>query len=319
MLVWRDIGEQIIKSAQSSTKNVVIIAPFIKQATLGRILNVLPLDVPVTCVTRWRVEELKCRVSDLEVYVELMKRRDSKLFLVNDLHAKYYRFDNTIIIGSCNITNAALGYHSNSNLELSYFLHAEESTRSFEEFVLKDGIAVSSQLYESMKIILEKMPEFINGFSDSLKSLVGNKDQNQYSLIEKSKDVKNWLDWLPSCRSPEFLYDVYMGNESMLSQSALIDAKRDLQQLFPPPGLTRTQFNGFISGTIMMSPLIEKLAKFATTPRRFGEMKNKVRELLPNSSPENDWQTLMRWLLYFLPERFTFHVANFSEIFTAKW
>ncbi len=310
MLVWQNIGEQLINIAQSSKKNAVIIAPFIKQVILRRILDALSFEVQTTCITRWRVEELMCGVSDLEVYSELKKRENSNLFLVNDLHAKYYRFDDTVIIGSFNLTNAALGYNPISNIELSYIVQEGEATSAFEKFVFENSVPVSSHMYDSMKNILKSMPE---------SSDVDNKNINQSFIVQGFNEIKSWNTWLPTCRSPEFLYNVYMGDESKLSQSALLDAKRDLHQLSPSVGLTRTQFIGFISGTISMSPIVDKLAKFAIVPRRFGEMKRKVGELVSNSSPANDWQTLMRWLLYFSPERFTVRVENFSEIFTAKW
>lgn len=315
MLVWEGIGERLDALARLTTTEVVVVAPFIKRSALQRVLEGVQPDVTVLCVTRWGVNELASGVSDLEAYLDLIKRGNARMLLVKQLHAKYFRFDRNVLVGSCNITSAALGFKAPSNLELMVTLQAGEQTSAFEATVIADAVIVTHGMYEAMKRVLEAMPtmpaedDAASGFDvDPLSS-----------VCSTPSATIGWAQWLPTCRAPDSLYDVYAGRLDDLTLVTRAAAQQDLQQLAPPHGLTRAQFEAFIAGTILSSPVVARLAEFAVTPRRFGEMKDMLRVIAPVTSATNDWQTIMRWLLHFAPDRFDMHVANYSEIFAAKW
>ena len=85
-------GDQLLQLCQNSKSNVMLVAPFVKEKVLNRLLSVISGDVAVTCITRWRPEEIKSGVSDLAVWDCLKERPGSGLYLKHNLHAKYWNF-----------------------------------------------------------------------------------------------------------------------------------------------------------------------------------------------------------------------------------
>lgn len=109
MILWEGLGRRLEALTAMAQDEVVLVAPFIKRVTLQRLLERLPPATPLLCVTRWRIDELACGVSDLDIWLDLVARGNAELLLIRDLHAKYYRFDQDVMMGSCNLTSSALG------------------------------------------------------------------------------------------------------------------------------------------------------------------------------------------------------------------
>ena len=62
-------------------------------------------------------------------------------------------------------------------------------------------------------------------------------------------------------------------------------------------------------------PLISQVDQLLNQPRRFGEVRDLLKALCgPSFDASRAWQTLMRWMLYFLPERYKLTVPHHSEI-----
>ncbi|WP_221307249.1 phospholipase D family protein [Paraburkholderia atlantica] len=315
VLVWKGLGECLKALAQSATAEIVIVAPFIKRATLRQLLADVPPDVALLCVTRWRVDELACGVSDLDVYIDMAERRNARMLLLKDLHAKYFRFDGDVVAGSCNVTGAALGFKDPANVELAVILQKNERTSVFEADLIADGVTATHEMYEAIKRVLKIMPITQ---AMSIAGEGGRSDPPPLACNATGATI-GWAHWMPACRSPDSLYDAYAGHLDGLTRATRDAAYQDLAQLAVPSGLTRVQFEAFVGGTILSSPVVARLAEFCSIPRRFGEVRNLLRVIAPTASATNDWQTIMRWLLHFAPNRFAVHVANYSEIFTAKW
>jgi hypothetical protein len=315
VFLWKGIGEHLGALARSTTAELVVIAPFIKRLALKRVLESAPPEALVHCVTRWKVDELVRGVSDLEVYSDLVERGNARMLIANGLHAKYFRFDRSVVVGSCNVTDAGLGFKVRSNLELAVSFEADQQTSAFEAVVFADAFPVNRTMYEAMKHILGAMP--------AMPRLPDEVEGAEADLFDSTSTTAaattGWADWLPSCRAPDCLYDAYVGHVENLTLATRVAAQQDLHQLGVPRGLTQAQFDAFVAGTILTSPMVARLAEFAITPRRFGEMRDLLRVIAPATSAASDWQTIMRWLLHFVPDRFAMHVANYSEIFTANW
>jgi len=315
VLLWEGIGECLEALAGSAKTEIVVVAPFIKRGALQRILADVSPDVALLCATRWRVDELACGVSDLDVYVDVAERGNAHMLLLKDLHAKYFRFDGDVVVGSCNVSGAALAFKDPANLELAAILQMGERTSDFEAQLIADGVPATRGMYEAMKHVLGIMP----ATSASMAASEGaDADPSAPASLGGNATI-GWAQWLPTCRAPDALYDAYAGRLDWLTLATRDSAQQDLQQLAPPSGLTRAQFEAFVAGTILSSRVIARLAEFSTTPRRFGEVRDLLRVIAPTASATNDWQTIMRWLLHFAPNRFVVHDANYSEIFTAKW
>jgi len=115
------------------------------------------------------------------------------------------------------------------------------------------------------------------------------------------------------------LFQAYGGTRPDMSGGAYIAALEDLACLDLPVGLSEVIFSAYISSALLASPMVSQVAQFAATPRRFGEMRAFLKQISGTTNSTNDWQTLMRWLHYFQPDRFEMYTANYSEIFKANW
>ena len=71
----------------------------------------------IECFTRWTPLNIQMGASDLDCRTAVVDRGGS-FRLHNRLHAKYYRFDNQVLVGSANLTAAGLSYPRDGNLEI---------------------------------------------------------------------------------------------------------------------------------------------------------------------------------------------------------
>ena len=125
--------------------------------------------------------------------------------------------------------------------------------------------------------------------------------------------------WLPTLRNPEDLYIVYCGQTEKLSTASKTAALIDLRSLPVISNLSQKVFQAYIGTLLLQKPIIQKVDSLVKTPQRFGAVKNLLNSLPCSNNlhfnAERAWQTLMRWLLYFLPNRYALSVPNYSEVF----
>ena len=309
------LGTELEKLCAEARNEVLLVAPFIKAPVLEKLLNEIPLDVPLRCVTRWFPEEIVAGVSDLEVWSLIKERPNSSLWLRPDLHAKYYRADEQCLVGSANLTAKALGWSNQSNLELLVTITAQEpSIKTFETKLLTGCVPVDEDLFEqisaTVKLLAEQHPDSL---ARSL-SIVELKEENLPTNNLVAVDA-----WLPTLRNPEDLYLAYSGLTEKLSTASKIAALTDLRSLTIIPNLSQKVFQAYIGTLLLQKPIIQKVDTFVKTPQRFGAVRDLLASLpcanLPDFDAERAWQTLMRWLLHFLPNRYALSVPNYSEVF----
>ena len=288
---------------------VLLVAPFIKVHSLERLLGGVAANVRVQCVTRWRPDEIAAGVSDLDVWFLVRERVNSSLWLRSDLHAKYYRGDQQVLVGSANLTNAALGWSKWSNLEL---LISSEILPDFERELFTGSVAVDDGLYNHVKQMVEALPAntFVNRESDNIAPDLPDVEDIQSVPIAA---------WLPMLRHPENLYIAYTGNWDLLGTGSRVAALHDLQALYIPHGLSREQFESYIGAQLLQTPIVRQVDQFIETPQRFGAVRDFL-ETLPCAAREDfdadiAWQTLMRWMQCFMPRRYTLDVPGHSEVF----
>ena len=303
-------GTELSNLCTEANKEVLLVAPFIKAAVLERLLNEISPDVSLRCITRWVPEEIVAGVSDLEVWSLIQNRSNSSLWLRPDLHAKYYRADHRCLVGSANLTGKALGWSDSPNLELLVTLSADEpAIKTFEKELLAGCIPVDRDLFEQVSATVKLLSE--QNIDSTPRSL------SEIELIEEkliSADT-----WLPILRNPEDLYLAYSGQTEKLSTASKIAALTDLRSLPIIPNLSQKVFQAYVGTLLLQKPIIRKVDSFVKTPQRFGAVKNLLNSLpcseINSFNAERAWQTLMRWLLYFLPNRYALSVPNYSEVF----
>lgn len=301
-------GDQLETLARLAKKELLLVAPFVKLTALQQILSHVSPDVSIRIVTRWRVDEIAAGVSDLEIWELVSSRPKTFLWLRSDLHAKYYCADNDqTLVGSANLTNAALGWSRQSNLEL---LIESLVLLEFEEELFRGTAQVDESMYQHIKQITDEMPkiQFIVPFTTGL-SLDDTVDELNGVSIES---------WLPSLRHPEKLYIAYQGKADQLGTGSRIAAESDLQILNVPPNLDKTQFESYVGVQLLQMPIVRKVDEFVGESQRFGAVRDYLRSLPCADRKDFDadiaWQTLMRWLRYFIPTRYVVTTPHHSEI-----
>jgi hypothetical protein len=126
-------------------------------------------------------------------------------------------------------------------------------------------------------------------------------------------------EWYPQFRVPAELYRVYKGSVDY-SDDVLSAARRDLLALTPPAGLGLASFEAAIGIALRETRLLRGLDAFlGTDERRFGEVRDWVASWLEHPDGEGTaTQTLVRWLLTFLPDRYLYRRPGYSELLSLR-
>ena len=300
------LGDRLGDFCRQATREIVLIAPFIKARALDRILEFLGADVNLLCVTRWLPSEIASGASDLEVF-EIVRDHHGSLRLRQNLHAKYYRSDGHVLIGSANLTNSALGWTSDPNLEI--LIPVDNTTRDiteFEKYVLSGAIEVDLELYESMVAASENWPNL----------------DIEYTLgdtVDLSDRPESLGIWIPASRFPTSLYKVYQNmNSDDLPKLTREAGLRDLSVLQPPSGLDEELFNQTIGVSLLTMPVFDLIDHQVVTSQRFGAMRDLIKQKcnFTNDEATRAWQTLIRWIRHFLPDRYEYTRPKHSERIT---
>lgn len=313
------IGENLCKLFSQAEEKIVIVAPFIKRKIIEKLIKNVPTIIPIHCVTRWRPDEIALGVSDLDVWPLLQQRGNAKLQICYNLHAKYYRADQRCIVGSANVTAAALGFSTRPNLELVVEVPSQHPVLQAFEYQLSElAVDVTDQIYDDISIIVEQFKK------QMLPNLLLPTMDLSTAEANDSETVAQTLIWWPKMRHPSDLYNVYINKVEDLLDDSVRAGRDDLTVLGIPINLTETMFHGYVASLLIQQPLVKHINKYLYQPQRFGAMKEYLRkffstlelELKPDATVL--WQTLMRWLTYFLPQRYEITVPNHSEIFHLK-
>lgn len=303
-------SSQLVQLITQARKELLLVAPFIKVNTLQKLLENIHEQVYVKCVTRWRSDEIIAGVSDLEVWLLIRNRPNSTLWLRSDLHAKYYRGDQQVLIGSANLTDAALGWSRQPNLEL---LVPTNIQLEFEQLLFAGSVLVDDSIYEHIRDIVDNIREQTPIQPPTTTIELSDEEVGEIVPIE---------EWLPMLRHPEKLYTAYIGELDQLGTGTRIAAIRDLGILDIPLGLSKDAFEASVGVQLLQQPIIRQVDQFVTTPQRFGAVRDFLKGLPCRSQEGFDadfaWQTLMRWLVYFLPNRYSSVTPRHSEVFSRK-
>lgn len=297
-------GEALEALLREESGPVLLVAPFIKATITQRLLGLVDAHREVRIYTRWRPEEVAAGVSDLEVLDIVSERPTAELWLCPILHAKYYRVGNRVLVGSANLTGRGLGWHVSPNLELLVPVEWQSALfQRFEAALVRAAVPATVELQKLLRTAVEALPASIPD--------------------EAPEEMASLEDWLPSTRHPENLYRAYRGDFAQLTAAAREQTRVDLAAIQLPHGLSsEPAFRAAVSASMLQAPLIVELLRFGTVPRRFGEVRSHLQERLSERRGERTsseaWQTTFRWLLYFLGDRVSASVTNYSEIFHVR-
>jgi hypothetical protein len=271
----------------SAEREVVLIAPFIKEAVLRGLLDVVPPGADVRVVTRWRLDEIAAGVSDLEVW-PLVRDRGASLSLLNNLHAKAFIVDDLALVGSANLTRAALAGPDLGNVELLVEVdRGAPAVACLEEFVGRMAGSATDELYEVFMAAAGSMPN----------------------------DPAPERSWYPKYRRPREVLPAAMGGPTYPPAQVEL-ARAELAALGLSPtgaGVDRR----VICAALSLQPLVRSLFAFTDVEggRRFGEMRDWLARTADGA--DADPQALLRWVLEFLPDHFDYSRPKHSEVLRA--
>lgn len=298
--------EEIEALCASARRQILLVSPFVKFAVVERLLKSARAGVDITAVTRWLPQEIAAGVSDLEVWPLFRDHADRHLFLRYDLHAKLYVADDQCLTGSANLTGKALGTVSPSNLELLLPTGASEPrVARFLSQLWESTIEVTDEIHDATRDLVESLP--------SLPDPIEAPDWRQ-----ANGESPGLVEWVPLTRRPEDLFLAYRGADDALSSTAAFTALDDLAVLRVPPGLPAETFRAFVGVAVLRTPIIAGLDRFINEhERRFGEVRDYL-QTRTNRDASRTWQTIFRWLMHFLPERYVYRRPRHSELIARR-
>ena len=299
----KDLGDLLLRYTSNTKNTLFLVAPFIKFDVISTIFEVLSSEVNLTVITRWIPQEISIGVSDIDIWKIINDRPDSKLALCQHLHAKYYRFDDLCLVGSANLTKQALGWKKQSNLELLLpYAFTNSSLMEFEVDLISQSFTVNTETYLEYKILIEKISQEISPI-----------------MLNETNMYQAEILWLPSLRNPQDLYFAYLSQWNRLTTLSQETAQKELNSFSIPKGLSYETFKMYIRLFIQQTKIFKTVDSYLEEPRRFGEIQELISDFLLNENLYLEsvytWQTLMRWLLYFFPNRYSYKVFNYSEVF----
>ena len=220
----------------------MIVAPYIKVGTLTKVLEQIHPEGSIECFTRWTPLDIQMGASDLDCRTVVIDRGGS-FSLHNRLHAKYYRFDDHVLVGSANLTAAGLSYPRDGNLEILCEPGPPFVPIVFEAALRMEAKDVSDEDFK----VWQQCPV------------------RELGAVQSDEEAANGsLDhWIPQTRNPEYLWLHYRGNEEQIvsgEQRAL--AKRDLAILEVPTELTPESFRGWVRLSLEASPFMDSVKRF---------------------------------------------------------
>lgn len=212
---------------------VVLAAPYIKLDALSMTLDQIGSDATIECFTRWTPLDIQVGASDIACR-NLVKSQGGSFRLHNRLHAKYYRADDYILLGSANLTRSGLGLSDSPNLEILTQAAASFDWVGFERRLLRESREVSDEefeLWEQCPVSETRPPD--DGFP-----------------------VLEIGDWMPQTRDPDYLWRVYSGKH-LPSEEQYAPAMADLSALRVPSDLDHETFDGWIRTALTASAFVD--------------------------------------------------------------
>ena len=273
-------GDMLSNLCQGA-KALVIVAPYIKANALTSVLNEISPEPSLICITRWTPHDLIAGMSDTECRT-IVTERGGSFRLHPSLHAKYYRINDVVLVGSANLTASAMGWSSQPNLEIL--------CRAGDDF---DACAFQQTLFEDAREIADD--EFVRW--EAISKI---RSQSGDAIAGKQPQLDTWR---PSTRDPRHLELAYRGKEEEIASSdEQRAALRDIQSLMIPTGLTDEQVRTWASTCLLAAPFTNAVIRLrgVETPsasRLLAEAYN-----ISATHARRDMETVQNWLAFLSPE-----------------
>ncbi|WP_433577885.1 phospholipase D family protein [Nocardia brasiliensis] len=275
--IWRQIQEVI----GHASKQVILVAPFIKREMLEGTLAAAPASVEaIQCITRWTPEEVAAGVSDPEIIELAGNDKRLSIRLCPPLHAKIYLADDRCLIGSANLTAKATGRTAASNIEILVELPTDHPEVSR---VLAEIDACATEATPYMANLMRRQAELL---------------AEQRSVALDSVQGESQDGWYPVTRRPEIVYPYYCGRNDV-GRSIEGAILRDLAFLGVPAGLSEAEFYEWIEARLRKIPALQPLVEGKRLSNV--ELQKALREQtgIGDESAGRAAETIAAWLRHF--------------------
>ena len=274
------LGDELIKLC-SGAQNLVLVAPYMKIQTLSRVLSNLNPQATISCITKWTPHDVAVGASDIECRTIVTKF--GGFFAIHPtLHAKYYRIDNVVLIGSANLTQSAMGWSQHPNLEILCRPIDSFDANAFQKALLKGMREVSDDEFARWEGIV-KVRENRETTSSSFQLVLDH--------------------WHPRTREPQNLELAYRKREDRIASfDERTAAQSDLLTLMIPPELTEEEFRDWVSTCLFASPFANSVLQLQ------GEESSIIYSALAEaydlhvSEARRKLETVYNWFNFFAPE-----------------
>ena len=267
----------------SGAQRLVIAAPYIKADALTRVLAEVDPEASITCITRWNPHDLAVGASDTTCRT-IVTESGGSFKLHPSLHAKYYRIDDTVLIGSANLTSSAMGWSHQPNLEILCRAGDDFDAGTFQWELLNEAREIDDAEFARWEAIAR----------------ISTQSQSNPTVT----DGQPLLDtWRPATRDPMYLELVYQGKEDTIAsfdqQGA---AEHDIQALQIPSGLTNEQVRTWAAACLLAAPFTNAVIRMhdLDVPSASRSLARTYR--LSPTEARRAMETVQNWLAFFAPE-----------------
>ncbi len=266
----------------SNAQSLVVAAPYIKADALSRVLTAANSEASLICVTRWSPHDLAVGASDAECR-NLVMDFGGSFRLHPSLHAKYYRIDDVVLIGSANLTASAMGWSPQPNLEIL--------CRADDNF---DSCAFQQELLDAARELSDD--EFLRW--EAIAKIAARKERDLDSGQPR-------LDtWRPRTRDPIHLELSYEGRgDEIASLDEQRAARRDLQSLLMPANLSNEEVRLWATACLLAAPFTNTVIHLRRSTDAGGSYQSLARMYGLNMTvARRDMETVQNWLAFLAPE-----------------
>ena len=274
-------GGRIRDLFENAAHQVSVVAPFIKVDALKSLIEVIPEDMHLRCVTRWLPREVAAGVSDPEILSLLDERGNFTLSLVDRLHAKLYIAGPRCLAGSANVTLAGLGEIDERNIEVLV-----------ETTIENPGIAATlEEISQAERPATPRMAQTVRRLADNLANAI-------------SSTVDLGIPWFPISRRPEYAYEFYKQPPGDCIKTADRILLIDLAHSNLQPGLDengfRTAVRSLLSDIPMCKELLDTMEDRTITR---ADAHSYLEEISGEDITTQDlWLAFVNWVAYFFPD-----------------
>ena len=270
----------VLKGLCLGAQRLVLAAPYIKADALATVLANVGPAASLICVTRWNPHDLAVGVSDPECRT-IVNGFGGSFRLHPSLHAKYYRIDDVVLIGSANLTSSAMGWSPQPNLEILCHAGKDFDWCAFQRNLLRDAREISDDEFMRWEAIGK-----INA-------------RSEFAGAHPRLDT-----WRPRTRDPRHLEISYQGKEGEIASfDERRAARRDLQALLLPTGLSNEEVRVWASTCLLAAPFTNTVIQIADTEDAPGSYQLVAQAYgLGMTEARRDVETVQNWLVFFAPE-----------------